>query len=70
MPLADPGGLHVEEGVRHPAPQHGHDGLHIQAGRALRHRVPVLALKYSRRERHRVLGAKGEMESEAKDNTD
>lgn len=56
MPLADPGCLHTEEGVWHPAPQHSHDGLHIQSWRALRHRVPVLTLKYGRRERHRILG--------------
>lgn len=59
MPLADSSRLHVEEGVGHPAPQHGHDGLHIQSRWALRHRVPLLALKYGRGERHGILGIEG-----------
>lgn len=55
VPLADAGRLHAEEGVRHAAPQHGHDGLHVQTRRALWHRVFVLALEYGRGERHRIL---------------
>lgn len=60
VPLADPGRLHAEEDVRHTAPQHGHDGLHIQSRRALRDRVPLLAFKYGRREWHHILRAEGE----------
>lgn len=68
MPLTDAGGLHTEEGVGHAAPQHSHDGLHIQTGRALRHRIPLLAFKYGRREWHRILRAKGDTGSEMKGN--
>lgn len=62
VPLADAGGLHTEEGVGHAAPQHSHDGLHIQTGRALRHRIPLLAFKYGRREWHHILRAKRRQE--------
>lgn len=60
MSLADPGGLHAEEGIRHAAPQHSDNGLHIHSRRALWDWIPVLALKYGRWEWHSILRAKKE----------
>lgn len=48
VPFADTRRLHVEEGVGHAAPQDGHDGLHVQAWRALWDWIPVLALEHGR----------------------
>lgn len=59
MPLADPSRLHVQERVGHSAPQHRHNGLDIDSRWALRHWVPVLALKDGRREWHGILEVEG-----------
>lgn len=53
--LIDPGCFHLEEGVGHAAPQHGTDGLHIQTGRTLGHRVLVFTLEDGWRQRHGIL---------------
>lgn len=55
VPFTDPCCLHIKESIGHPAPQHSYNGLHIHSRRALRHRVPVLALEYGRWQRHCVL---------------
>lgn len=56
LALADPRHVHLQELVGHPAPQDVRQELHVQARRALRHGVPVLALEQPGRQRHHVLG--------------
>lgn len=55
VPLADPGCLHLQESVGHAAPEHGVDGLHVESGGTLGHRVLVFTFEDCRRQGHGVL---------------
>lgn len=48
LALADAGHVHLQELVGHSAPQHVGQALHVEARRALRDGVPVLALEQAR----------------------